>query len=486
MTSVFTIHPRDGTDVVCTLGDTDNVPYVVIDLDFNESRREQIAYSEGTEGGSVQSVSHDTAQASITIAILGSDEASVAARVRTISRAFRWLEGGTIEFKPAPYPSSTQHTYYHYLRSAPPVKVAGKAASLGGSFQYGEVFRFDVQIEAWATSNPDSLATLVSATDIDNRNDTTGTNYLSALSSNMKGDAFIPHIKMRPKTAAFKTTILYLHILEVPPGTTDPNDTWRFELWTAEASETNAADATAWDGTTRRTTTASLSLSDGFETVFSGITWKKYNFGKVSFIFRARVGDVSTTWDVKFRIIESQNIASEFELSATGLTTVDNDDWTIFDTTMLDLPPFDTPERLGDSGSPTFGDWVANNLSLRVTGDRTAGTGVLDMDALMVVNADKFLAKYIVASGLGGGNLPIITSAVENASYKAASDVSDNLHDVAWNKFGPPLNDMIMHKGKDYIIRVMADSTIFGFLETETIEVQVLGLHATIYPFEVS
>ncbi len=492
MTSVFTIHPKDGTDVVCTLGDTGGVPYVVVDADFNEARREQIVYSEGSEGGSVQNVSRNTAQASITVAILGANEAEVASRVRTISQAFRWTEGGTIEYKPTAYTSSTEHTYYHYLRSSPPAKVSGsKAAALSGAYQYGEIFRFDIQIQAWATTDPDILLTLLGETTVDNRNDASGSNYASALSSNMKGDAFIPHIKITPVSATFKPTVIYLQMIEVPIGIADPNDTFDLDDLNSELGETFQADATAWGGGSKRSNGSTLSMSDSLETVFGlGITWKKHNFGKVTLIFRARVQDDTTTWDVQFHLYESLNVSAELLLSSTEATTVSTPSgvsWRAFDTTALDFPPFPTPERLSDITTPTFGDNAVNNLAIRVTGWRTAGSGWIELDAVMICRSEKFLSKYVMASGVGPVNVPMITSAVENASYGAGFwTVTRHPHDVSWDKFGPPLSDMIMHKGKDYILRVIADSPIFGYEETTDIVIEVCGIHATIYPFEVS
>lgn len=490
MTSVFTIHPKNGTDVVCTLGDTDGVPYVVIDADFNESEREQVAYSQGGEGGVLQSVSRKTVGISITVAMLGVDEATVAARVRTISQAFRWTEGGTIEFKPTAYPSTTLHTYYHYLRSEPPVKVAGKAARVSGEYKYGEIFRFDVQIKAWATSDPDTLLTLVPETTINNRNDASGTNYLSALSSNIKGDAFIPHVKMAAGVTAFHATKLHLHIVEVDIGVTDPNDTWETNDFNAESGETNQADATAWGGILKRSSGSTLSIFEPVGFDFSNVTWKKHNFGKVSFILRAKTGDTTTTWEIKFHLIKALLRSTVLELSSTGIIEISSSDasnWSVFDTPMLDLPPYDIPDRLSDSSNPTIGDFATEDMNIRITGTRTAGTGVLDLDAFMICVADKFLARYDVASGVGGGNSPVITSAVENASYRAdAWGAHRHSHLAAWNKSGPPLSDMLMRKGKDYILRVIADSTDFGFSETENIILEVCGLHATIRPFEVA
>ena len=215
MAGLFKIHP-DGASTITTstLDDrSQSSKFLFFDADLKERDREKILYSKGQIGGSVIGKEIGTTTVDLIFQIAGTSPEERGESVSELQTAFSNIGGGYFEYRPHEYSSSVLTTFYKYLRSGPPEMMY-----MGGPVQgieegdFGSIYTFSVEIWAVATSDPDSLYSLVSNVDVNNF---TPNGYKTILNSSIKGDGLVPIINIGGGVDLDFTDELILHIMPI-------------------------------------------------------------------------------------------------------------------------------------------------------------------------------------------------------------------------------------------------------------------------------
>jgi len=142
-------------------------------LRFNEEKRIEIVY--GGEGGEFPTPVDEAANladVTFTAVINSATWAGMMAKLETLQLAVHNAAGGTLEYLPEGAAAGTRSTYYHYVQSPIPALRQHKRNRPDRGSGSSGVFRLevDVTLRTWpvATSDPDSLVEVLSATTVYN------------------------------------------------------------------------------------------------------------------------------------------------------------------------------------------------------------------------------------------------------------------------------------------------------------------------------
>jgi hypothetical protein len=192
--STLIIHPIGLSDVTMDV-DCDGHYIVPIQyLDLNEHLRRQVAYGSFARGEGGEAVSDKSPLVPLTwrVILKASTKADLIAYYNTLQAAL--FQGGTVEYKPEGVGAGVLSTFFHYVKSGPPKRIAKFNNRWDGDALSDNQFRMYVEVEFQtqpiATSDPDNPATLLemSAT-LDNWIDNSPAqgNSLTITAANIKG-----------------------------------------------------------------------------------------------------------------------------------------------------------------------------------------------------------------------------------------------------------------------------------------------------------
>lgn len=200
--STFNIHPTGLSSITCTFPDAGASNYQILPTTINIHERERlkIVYAEGRFGGFVRGSRRGLVPFEFDVFVQGTTVENAMLNYNTLLEAITNPGGGTVEFKPIGYGAGVLGTFYHYLQSAPPQLVTiGAMGDIAPTIAQPEAslatesarYHVTLMTKAWATSDPDTYQTVVSAQEIDNEGDD-----LIVPASSIKGLALQPVLEL--------------------------------------------------------------------------------------------------------------------------------------------------------------------------------------------------------------------------------------------------------------------------------------------------
>jgi hypothetical protein len=482
----FNVHPDRLSSISCELsGEKDAGNYstnYLVDvntIDMNEAERLSIIYSEDGRFGIARRGRLPLVPIAFTIWVWGTTQAGAMDNARALQRAMSNPHGGYIEYRPLGLSSSVLTTWYRYLPSKPPALVDGGVA-LSQYFMEkfnkrdGQVYAVrldfsDVMTYAWATSDPDSPATLLSTTTVDNCDDADQDNYVVVNNSNIKGDGAWPNVVVEYSNSAIKTLLLYHR--SMPDGSSSNLDYLESGDYNSRTNFSTQADAGKSGGSYERCSSATGNIH-----WLVGSGWDLSYLGKVTPLIAVLAGS-GDTWDLTFNCEGSGVLRSSSarELVGTG-------DWQIFELPEIDFPPFNRQLFIDDGSTPTIGTYLAV-LQFVLYVERTSGSGSIDIDFAVVARAEEFICKFTNSDAdmLGNPTPYVEIDAFSDGVYM--KDGSDRVLDVP-DRYGVPIKEFFLRSEYDHRIRFFVmDDVDDDYDAVDQIDVTVTGIFGTIFPF---
>jgi hypothetical protein len=485
---VFIVHPTGLASITCGQMERADIAYnyqiLPTTIDMNEADRIKVTYAPGSFGGEVRSAQHGLVKIKFRAAFKGATQAAAMANFRAFLQGASNPKGGFVEYRPIGLAANVLTTWYEYLYSRPP-----KLTRSGGLIQQVTenvqqmgvetvhkivVAEFEMMTKAWATSDPQSPATVVSSASLQNRDDGTYDNHVTLLNSNIKGDAVLPIIRITASGGSDARALVHMRKMIVGANT---------NLDYAEASGwSTQVDASVSGGSYEYSSGASETKSVSL----SGLGMDSTYFGNISAIIVART-PTGTSYTCRLGLVN--DVSSVYNVFAPNTIEIDTDNaWTIFyGFGELRFPMSPPPKHLDDSSSPTVGAFMTRNWSMAFDFVRTGGAGNIELDYVVIAKADEFIAMF---DPKFGDRLVVDDELVIDAhsGHARAVDPDPNFHLSTVEKFGSPLSDLICMKGHDYRFRVFCMSSDSPDVITQAydFDVQIDGVYATIYPFEES
>lgn len=490
MAGVFTIRPHNLSNITCQIaGDDISVNYVLDPNSVELHATERMAQQ--SRPGLF------SCPFGFKLWVFGDTQAGTITNAKTVVVAMTNPDGGFIEYRPRGLSTGVLTTYYHYCARAgehpelddPVAFDEAKMAQLGyrgGGQKYGMVLNIEVSTRPYGTSNPTSLATLKTATSIDNAHDATYDNTLTILDGAIKGVGAMPVLMISPD-AATNCDRLLLHRKTLPAGSALST---RFDVWEVEDMQVEGgswgavADGNASDGDYRRTNSAAgILLATPFNH-YSGLAPRPF-FGKITPILVNCWSDNGSSYRARFRM--ASGLTGSIVVYSNWVTVparTTGEEFVLYTFTELDFPP-----------SPWPPEWVADaswgarfsNTVLKLEVDQISGSGYVNLDWLFVASSHDFISVFEAGSGadlVTGSRMWI--DPFNQAAYTENASGNYYRHDH-WFKYGSPYERMIMGKGYDHRLRFVfwrdADDT---YVRTAAHTITIYGLHLTIFPFETS
>jgi hypothetical protein len=514
---VFNIHPKGLSSITCSLMETETVDYQVnpTKIDMNESARVEIIYAQGEMGGSVRKSRAGLVPIKFKMVVFGSTQATAMANARTIVQALTNHDGGYIEYRPVDLSASVMSTYYHYLQSKPPKLTKGGVAlaaatmatrmgQRGRDQEYGIQIDCEVMTKAWATSDPESPIEIVSATEIVGHDDAADDNYVVVPSSSIKGDALFPIITVEPLGTSEDFDKIFLYSRSMKVGANTNLDWIEAEDFIPLHGGTVVPDADASGG--------NYVTYDGSGSIWYYLpAFDSTYLGKVTPVVTCKVSHSLTRYTIKVQTIHLVQYGAIVVLQETNEMEISesSSDMTRWQLCTrfgeLDIPPFPVPDNITDDTVPSITDYIQG----QTIGSDLVGTlvrlvftettdpfgGHLLIDSFCLAKASEF-----VVEGRAAKEYRTVKSQVHKCVVSALADtinainiagVEDVLH-YTIDKYGSPLEDLILPRGYDHRIRMMCGHVIDrGFANERDViyidhrrEVTIDGIFGTIYPFE--
>jgi len=488
----FVLHPTLLSDITFSLvGSSKTSNYIVApkSINMNEAERIKILYSSGEQGGAVSKSRSGIVPIVFKVIVFGSTQANAMANYETLVRAIMSPMGGTLEYIPNGL-SGVMSTYYHYLQSAPPmIRQGGMNASMMEGYghidiaanSYGIECVVQLMTEAWATSDPFTLNTIVSQTTLDNNNDASNDNYLTVPNSSIKGDGVLPVIDVEFNLySTYYITHMLLHKKKELTGTVDDLDWFEAEDMTDPFSEwTTTVDSAASDGNkeisvVNEHANIRFNLSSSIDRTYLGkvvpiICTKHASSGTVTCWIRW----YPTTYSSGFRTLV------EFDFG------VGNSDWRIAVSDQeFDLPPLEIPSHVDESSTPTIGSYLSQIPFDIDFYDGTSLITDLEFDFLWLPTTDDWISLAVNEDTYWlDGSITRFDSRTGNVTI---IDSSDRLLHIP-KHYGRPISDLIFEKGYDHRLSILGWRAVTassgGYTKQNTFDVTVKGIYVTIYPF---
>lgn len=484
--AIFIYQPKFGlSNLTCDQGEDVTNAYQVLpsSIDMNEQARLEIVYAEGKIGGTVRGTKAGLVPIKHQILVKGTSPENVESNARVLKRVLADINGGYLQYRPLGW-NSAMSTYYHYLPSKPPKVIRRGLLSDTRIKRYcqvhdetytdGIIYEIELMTEAWATSDPTSLVTVVAVTGIYNHDDAGHNNYVNVPSSSIKGDAVFPVVKMirTGGTVPYNTTNIFVYRREMIVGANTNLDWFEAEDvagggWTTPASGLSSAGEHA------------RYVGVGSSLIFIiPSTWDETYKGKFVLVVSAHVDSGST-----FTIQPKVNFggARVIELNTIELVGHALANWKLLIFDEVDLPPYSVPDHA------TLSDYWSVYVQVDVV--RTAGSGGIDVDFMVAAKADLWIMEgYADTSGGGldhtGTNYLLIDYLNESLHI---FNLSDELSDASYSRYGPSFKDLILRKGMDHRFRFMGsgfDASHGDYTIDPQYNITVYGLYGTVYPFE--
>ena len=485
MAGIFTIKPRYRSDIVCTLGESTTVKYMVTQsrINWNEQDRVKIAYASGGNGGFASGEQRGLSQASFEMVIFGDDLADAMSGLRTVTQALTSEWGGYIQYRPRGLASGVLSTYYHYLQSPPPaIQGQGNVSDFGPNIvQAGRTHKYAIRcqcavmIKAWATSDPETLVSIVTETAMQNRDDGTYDNFVIVPDSSIKGDAIIPVVKITldPGTAANSVIV---HKRRMIVGSNTNLDYIEAEDATSTTEFSSGADVACSGGNCLTSTDANAQ----FWKSFTAIGFDSTYLGNISILACVYIPTGSTyTIEAGISADGSSYLSSKERVSLAGTST-----WKLLQFGGISLPPSALVERFTDDTTIEIGPWATKNIGLLADFSRTAGSGECKVDFFVLAKEGEFLGTFTSFDGNTVGAYGIFIDAVSDVFWV------DSLSDSIINSFvlqGRSADQLIMGAGFDYRLRFFSHLLSSDLIvQGESNAATIYGIYGTIFPFEES
>ncbi len=197
--STLKINPTGLASLTMTLGpNAGGTEYIVPlqTLTLNVDQRRAIVYAPSSRGDGGEAIGEfgPLIPVAFWVSVRGSTRATMLAAYHMLQAACLNPKGGTIQYKPEDLAAGVLDTYYHYVRSKPPVLLKMPANRWDAPAHADGSFSVTVEVELMtqpiATSDPDSPATLSEMADtLENWHDATESqhNHLTISKENVKG-----------------------------------------------------------------------------------------------------------------------------------------------------------------------------------------------------------------------------------------------------------------------------------------------------------
>lgn len=476
MAGKFVIHPKRLSSITCSLsGETPYSTTNIVDvnsLDLNEKVRDQMVRSGATS-------KRDVAKIKFVIWVFGNTQEDAMSTARSIRRALSESDGGYIEYRPIGYSDSVMSTWYHYNgngyvelvdKGAATVQAVSKKFQLSHTSYSGAVrLGCELEVWPWATSEPDSLQTIVSSTSIDNYDDASHDNSVIVPNSAIKGDAVLPVIEISNT------------------GGTMPSG---FLMYVRRMYTTNNTNLDIMEGESfsNGSTLSDPDVSnDAYITLTHDEIYRdlpsldRTYLGKITPMIVAR-SDGSTSFqpgvNIYLGIVNGASQTVTINASVTLPST-----WAMIAFPEIDIPLIPTLERYSESevGSLVHGH------TIKVLANKISGTGALEVDYMVIAKASEWIAMFDSEKDIDS-NLTVIIDSTEKTSLL---DNTTSFEIYALAKQGSRYEDLILRSGFDYRIRFLfigsnIASSAYHYYHDTTADVTVKGLYATVYPFEES
>jgi hypothetical protein len=457
-------------------------------IDMNVAGRYEVLYAPAESGGVARKIRHSLVPIRFRVVVWGTSQADAMTNLRTLNRILTHSEGGYIRYKPLGLAAGVMTTYYRYLPSRP-ARVVNPGAYHNmmmetymqtgrADTEYGIVVECEVMTKPWATSDPSSLTTIQSQTTIENTDDGTYDNYVEIAESAVKGDAIFPVIRIQNKeaTSAYR---YFVHHFKEADGLSTNKDMHEISIsggWLQRlGSWADQSDSTAASGTRVETSSATGAIYG----VLEDFDLDHAYMGKVTPWVRAKT-EAATEYDIRVQLLWGSSI-----LEQTAYQTVDQTTWETFFFEEVDIPPTGVPGRITDASSPDISQFLGN-IRFEIYAIRTTGSGDLHLDILGLSNAKNFVAIFegSYLSAAGTEYLEIERPTETFGEYTSAGRLS--AAQSSWGKYGTPISRLMFEKGYDHRLRFhSAKSSLDDDKDHETY-ITVLGLYATMTPFEES
>lgn len=475
MAGIFIIHPRFGTDVTCTIDDTGAsglTNYVVYSVDWNETEREEVVYGEDSAYAGVSNVINRLVPATIRIAVLSTSYEGIATNLRTLMNAFRNPQGGTIEYRPRAFGTTIRRTFYHYLRSGPPVKVSGDlpAFDLNQGNLLAELYEFKVQIKPWATSDPASPVTLLGATTIQNRYQSgSAVNYVTISAATIIGDVAFPIVTItRTDSSGDPVGVCIMNARSFE--TVENHSEWHEGESLTGSGSTQSVAGTSGGQVRRIIGNGTLAMDFGTRRLDSSY------LGKAVLVV-GLTADVNTL----FNITNSLGGATQLGWTPNSKYIACHDGIVI--SAPVDVPTIVVPKSAVEADIDNIFD--AGSLILNFGN----ASDPIDLDWVALMKADQWLATMHSLDTASASNLAQNARLIiDTFSGRLHNTNSSGTIQSTWNKKGSPLFDLILPKKNttlNFIFGVSPDSngdaTVYN--PANTFSITITGFHGTIYPF---
>jgi hypothetical protein len=245
----------------------------VVDLNtlrFGEEDRELMEYAQrtGAEGGDRVGVQNPLVPLTFAAVVVADSRADMVEMAQDLRVAL--MTGGYLEFKPEDLPGGVTSSFYAYLPSGPGGLVQRRknrwdaaAVDEGGTLVYRVVYTVSLMTYPLLLSDPDSPITAVSATTIENRDDTTGDDFVTLPAATVIGDSrALVQLTMRNMEPGEFDDIIGVYIFPRIYGLTNYRIVFEPGTIVVGATEwVTTVDATRSDGSYQRLTPVTDDLS---------------------------------------------------------------------------------------------------------------------------------------------------------------------------------------------------------------------------------
>lgn len=488
---VFIIHPNSAafSDITCSLQEDGTTDFQVIpaSIDLNEGARGLAV------DGDVRGLDQFTVPIKFNMMIFGSTQADVMANTETLRQALMDEKGGYIEYRPRGLGTSVLTTWYEYRAGTPPVPTRGAVgfdrgiidSAIGQLGREGDqviMVRCGLDTKPWATSDPATLVTLVTATNIDNYDDDEHDNSVILSNSNMKGAGFLPVVYVGSST---ENSVL-MHVKKMRVGANsrggwiEAEDYYGGSDWEYAGESGISGDACArTDGTLPR------------ELPFAFEAFDSTYVGMMKFLLCLDNSYETIRWRLWMRIGDSWTQSLWLQSQPFDFEPPAIDTWClIFGMPEMPFPAVPLPSWLTDTSTPSIGDWFTTYDNLTLVAERQegpVGSHYLRADFIYAAAANDWIGIAGRSDINGGANTRLVFDAVKRGAY--VIEIATNYWLELAEKRGSPWRDLVLRKGWDYrftfmLLNISSFADGYGtFSHGATMNITVKGIHLTIYPF---
>ncbi len=478
--AVFNIHPRFAATLNCDIAGEAEVEdlttgYIVDPNSIDMKEHERQASVDG-QGALVE--------IEFRVYVVEATQTAALGRARALKWSLGNMYGGHIEYRPIGLGSSVLTTWYHYSPAAPPQVVEGgvgltdKMMQQTGLKNVPQKFviklDFKVPVKPWATSDPEAPATIVASTTIQSADDGTRDNGIGVTYSLIKGDVLFPIIKCEFNGGSMAGC--FVQMRPYVTGSSTTQEVFEAESMTLTNFSNPGADAAASNGNFVRSSGAGPSLRSELPSI-----WDSQCLGTYVPLVVTRQSDAGDVWGMK-AFVYSQN--GELIQETESVLVPPYTSWTLAYTLQeLRLPPVPIPSYITDDTTPDIGDFL-DQWYYVIGFTRTSGSGTIDVDFVHMAKTDHFAALFDGYTTMSDATYYWTLNTWDQLNYLQLT-AGDAMRE-SWAKYGSPLGRLAIQAAiaLDHRFRFIPVYSTKTFIAATTIDVTILGIHGTIYPFE--